>query len=168
MARIQRTATSKTYRDMKAEAGLHNETNDCVVKAIVATTGESYAKVHKLCSEYGRINRKGTSMGRIAKPVLRDLGYKIIVWGYDSHYWADGTLSGIIRSYPGGHSKAYQKITTHHPVRFAKQWSFAKGKSFIALTTRWRHALAIVDGEVHDWTVGRANRIDEMWEIVKV
>ena len=68
----------------------------------------------------------------------------------------------FISRYPGAHSKL-SHVTNHHPERFHKVWK--DGKKYILLNSD--HAAAVVDGEVHDWSKGRAKRCDFIWQIVK-
>jgi len=152
------------------------ETNDCVVMSIALATNTAYEAVLQLCEQYGRKPGRGTNMRRVARPALAHLGFKVIEWRYRSRVVNAPTgnfsdlpndLNTIIRSYPGRHGEVLKSITSHHPKRFQKQWSeFGAGRKFIAVTRS--HALAIIDGEVHDWSVGRALRVNYMWEIVPI
>lgn len=54
-----------------------NETNDCTVRAIVATTGRPYKDVHAALKARGRRNRKG-AYDHQWLPTIEDMGFKYV------------------------------------------------------------------------------------------
>jgi hypothetical protein len=174
MARISASDRnwSMSFREQHQQSAAFNESNDCAVKAVSLATGTPYAKVHELMAKHGREARKGTYWNTIRRTV-EELGFNLEPWSYRYVPFGrsidpvkDRCLTSLIKTYPGRHGEVLKSITTHHPVRFAEQWKFARGKSFIAEVRGGRHVAAIVNGEVHDWTKGRAMRVIVMWEVL--
>lgn len=155
MARVVRTTEPTEYRNARRVSSAMNESNDCAVVAITLATGVAYDIVHSILKKHGRKNRKGTNL-YMMKACLIELGFNYRVWSV-------GERVAVIHQYPGQH-KGLSSITTHHPRRFAKVWA-RQHKNLFFFTSSWRHVLAVKDGEVQDYTVNKAQRIEEIWEI---
>jgi hypothetical protein len=130
-------ARSEAFNSLMVEAYAFGETNDCTVKALVVLTGKSYAEVHAALKAEGRKNRQGASYYQM-QMACRRLGFNMVKrdWRWDHD---------IIATYPGAH-KNLKSVTTHHPVRFAKQWA---GQPNMLLGTHG-HVAAFKDGRIHD------------------
>jgi hypothetical protein len=137
--------SSNTYA--AGHAGFGNESMDCVVRALSIAANKPYADVHKVCADAGRVFGKKTAWsvtGVAAKHF--NLEFVSIANGNTNHDWSDGwkgqmTLMQFVKAYPEG--------------RF-----LVLGK---------RHAVALVDGVVHDWNNSRTkerSRIYRAWKVL--
>lgn len=131
----------------------NGETNDCTVKAIALVTGATYVEAHAALAKHGRKNGKGCCQS-VQNAALRDLGYKLT---------AVSIRDRFISKYPGTH-KNLKSATTHHMKRFNEVW--ADGKTYLVYVRA--HVAAVVDGVNLDWTVGRAKRVLNVFEVNKV
>lgn len=139
------------YLALTQETRLHGEDNDCAVKAVALVTGSSYAVAHFTLKKLGRANKSPTHntlipqalaiLGKTLRPVK--------------------VVEEIVHQYPGVHQNKLQ-ATTHQPARFPKVWK--NGKTYLAYTKG--HVLAIVDGQVHDWTSTKSLRIIRLMEVL--
>lgn len=125
------------------------EDNDCAVKAVAIVTGLSYAEAHKRLAAKGRKARHGTPMHMILAAV-REAGKNITTVQQTS----------ITHLYPGKHASKLH-VTSYQPARFPKAWK--NGKTYLMLTRG--HILAVVDGTVHDWSIGRSLDCITLYEI---
>ena len=112
------------------ESTLKGERSDCAVKAFALVFGVDYEDMHLMFKREGRRNGNGTDT-RISNNVLIKLGHPI--------------ETKMIRGEKG------QKITTGRIGQYLPE-----GK-FLVFTSG--HMLALVDGEVLDWTEGRRHRV---------
>lgn len=158
MARIKKTSFSPDFTALVEEAQAVGEVNDCSVKAVALVTGRPYREVHAAFAAAGRRSGRGTPRN-VSQAALRLLG---VQW----REWSTAEKVAMIRSYParsaGKRARSY--ITTTHWRRFPEAWAPHSGKRLIILTAT--HMLAVVDGEVKDWSVNHALRVDEIWEVV--
>jgi len=138
---------------MVGEAASLNETSDCAIKAIAITTGTPYKEVHARAAALGRKNGEGTHWHIITR-IIHDLGHEL----------KTTKPADFINQYPGVH-KNLKSVTTHHPARFNKVWR--DGKMYIFNCRGGHHVAAVVNGELHDWTVGTASRCIGIYEVVK-
>lgn len=178
MPQIKRIPEPKLYSEMRKKSDAMGETNDCVVIALALATGVSYAKSHEALRLSGRPFRQGTPRHVTEKAAMR-LGFKVNIKdvsaiAYCETRWGDGYYGkvfteigkSIVASYPRAHQKL-KSITTHHPRRFKSAWqAFMGAQSYMLMTTN--HALAVVDGEVQDWTINRSKRVEEIWTFTRV
>lgn len=146
-------AQSKTaaYWSLSEQSAARGEHNDCTVKALAVACNVSYDDAHQALEANGRKHRDGAYFHTI-RAAVEQLGYKLNVID----------PAGIIASYPKPHCDKLKNVTTHHPDRFASVWP--KG-TFLLFPAG--HVAAIVDGQNHDWTRGRANRVQSMYEVVE-
>ena len=150
MPRAKTIGASPIFRDMQSKMISHGEKNDCSVKAVAVVTGVGYEVARHKLEELGRQKGKDVFQGLIHEAV-RQLGKKLTRVNVES----------IIAQYPTAHRNALKNVTTHHPERFNSVWK--DGKTYIAHCSG--HCLAIVDGENHDWTKGRAKRIIALYQV---
>lgn len=150
MATIKATPRTEAFNSLCNETAARNEKNDCSVKAVALVCGVSYDVAHAKMAELGRKSGRGASTTSIELAVIA-LGKKV----------EPVNPKHVIKQYPGVH-KNLQNVTTHHPARFPDVWK--DGKTYLAYIRG--HVLAIVDGVVHDWTVGRAKRVYRIREVV--
>jgi hypothetical protein len=114
-----------------------NETNDCAVRAVAAATDTHYADVHSLMARNGRKPRRGTP-NEISRKVLDILGFKT---QEVTPFFKSKTIRTL------GHELKYRQGT-------------------YLVWTRG-HILAIVDGEVKDFTKGRCHRVRRIERVVR-
>ncbi len=156
MARIKTTAFSPDFSALVNETNAIGEHNDCSVKAIALVTGRSYREAHAALKVAGRRDRGRTPI-RVSAAAIRGLGATLRVW-------TDMEMFRMMDSYPGADVHNNRRaITTHHWRRFATQWAPHRGKKLIIVTNG--HMLAVIDGEVKDWSVNRSLRVREIWEV---
>lgn len=117
----------------------HGETNDCAVKAIAIVANADYDEVHALLKAHGRKDGKGTPWKAIWA-TLKALG----VWVGPEQRMTRG-------------SRLWAKT-----VRYLPRVLPRKGRYLVY--TRG-HILAVVDGEVMDWTEGRRHQPKLCWEV---
>ena len=119
-----------------------NEDRDCSVKAVAIVCNASYEEAHAALKKAGRKNRKGANMPMIVA-AIRSLGAYIEFEGLE----ADKHKGTNQRKCP------VSRIASRLPK---------KGR-FLALTCN--HIVAVVDGEVLDWTEGRRHQVKFTWEV---
>ena len=156
----------KSYEVSRASWG---DANDCGVKAIAAAAGISYDTAHCLAAAKGRVKGKGTSILTI-ESILYELGYKLVNERGEQVDLCVGFRDGFdpkyfISHYPKAH-QILKSVTTHHPERFqnAACW---KGRTFLMMTDQGGHIVCVKNGEVIDWTKGRAKRANKIVEVVR-
>jgi hypothetical protein len=128
---------NEAYTQVKAEAEAMGETNDCVVRAISIAAQLPYNEAHTICARAGRKPRHGMHTRR-AIEVLNQL----------DNYHTDM----IVPRKPGGGRYTVKTIGR----------AFPRGRYVCVVSG---HALAIVDGEVCDWTNGRQHRVKFMFKV---
>lgn len=129
-----------------------NETNDCTVVATAAVCGISYEEAHAACAKFGRKARKGMKRPQYLE-AIKSLGFVV----------ETVSMRDIIAKYPGNH-KNLKSITTHHPARFNNVWR--DGNNY--LLNQKAHVSACVNGELHDWAVGRMKRVIFAYKVTKI
>lgn len=150
MAMIKATPRTEQFNSLCNETVARNEKNDCSVKAVALVCGVSYDVAHAEMAKQGRKNGRGAQTTAIELACIA-LGKRI----------EPINPKHKIAAYPGVH-KNLQNVTTHHPARFPDVWK--DGKTYLAYIRG--HVLAIVDGQVHDWTLGRAKRVYRIREVL--
>ena len=141
---------TEAFKELHAKSKEMGELNDCGVKAVAVVTGMTYEEAHAALKHLGRINGVGSNRSWITN-VIESRGFTVKRIP-NSHF---------ISQYPGVHS-GLQSVTTHHPARFPKP--FAMGVYLMFTTT---HVAACIDGKVHDWSIGRSLRVNDMYLITK-
>jgi hypothetical protein len=157
MARRQKVSHSRAFVEVSDQAKSIGERNDCSIRAITLVTGLPYETVLKEATRLGRKKGAGTPPW-ISKRTLENLGFNVVIWGNQD-------IMALINSYPSPHNRNCRFITTHHPRRFPKAWAALKEERLIMYN--FSHMLAVVDGEVHDWSVNRVLRMKTIWTVVK-
>lgn len=147
---MTRTLTTE-YLSLTKETLIHHEDNDCAVKAVALVTGYSYAVAHSTFKKLGRKDKAPTPKTMIPN-ALALLGKKTR---------PVNVTKEIIHQYPGAHKNKLQ-ATTHQPARFPRAWK--NGKTYLAYTNG--HILAIINGQVHDWTSTKSVRITRLIEVI--
>ncbi len=151
MPRPTRQGSSEVYAAHLTQGRDMGERNDCAVRAVAAATGRPYDEVHAMFKAEGRRDGARTFCN-ITWAVLKQLGFKAEI----------RNPRDTIAQYPGSHARVLRSVTTHHPDRFNKVW--ANGKTYLLFTPG--HVLAVVNGVNHDWTRGRALRVERMYEVL--
>jgi hypothetical protein len=64
------------------------------------------------------------------------------------------------RNYP---RYTYKNLTSHHVANFPEAWN--DGQTYLLQMSG--HVGAVVDGKLHDWTVGRSKHIQGIYRIEK-
>ena len=147
------TPKSSAFVELREKTKALNETNDCSVKALAIVTGLGYEPCHAALKNAGRRDRDGATVKQMRMALLA-LGF---IAKYDREFPSD-----MISTYPQAH-QILKGLTTHHPVRFSKQWADVRP----CLLMQTRHVSAFVDGRVHDWAEGTARRVTEVWFVEK-
>ena len=129
------------------------ENNDCAIKVITLLTGQPYNSVLRAANERGRVPGNGTPWN-----IIMDL---FDLYGYSVKLVEDDEM---LPRKPDG-TLICTTITTHHPKRFNKLW--ANGANYMLLTCRKRHVAAVMDGTLHDWTVGSSKRVNGVYQIIQ-
>ncbi len=155
MSRIHRTSLTEDYQGRTIESDKIGEANDCSVKAISIVCGVPYSEVHALLKGLGRKDRAATPTA-LSRKAITAFGFRIREWGFME-------MKTKIRSYPAPHNDL-RSITTHHPRRFPQAWADCH-PNMIWVTSG--HMLAVKGGVVQDWSINRALRVRQIWEIEK-
>jgi hypothetical protein len=146
---IKKTNMTSLYNELRVDSARFLERNDCAVVAVAAVAGVSYAEAHRALEAQGRRKGQGTYMWQ-TENALKALGKKM----------TQLNLRTFIDQYPGVH-RNLKNVTTHHPRRFPKV--FDPNKRYLFRTAR--HILAVMGGEVNDWTVNRAMQVVTIHEV---
>ena len=152
MPKIERVEHSKDYAAASEKLKAAGDSNFCSPIALAMVTGITASEAAERMSSYGRKLGKGTP-NQIFNKVLCELGFtsKRI------------QTKDMIEKLPRPHCDVLKNLTTHHPRRFPGV--FDPSKKYIAQVNG--HILAIVGGEVKDWSVNRSLRIFALFEIIK-
>lgn len=126
-----------------------NENNDCSVVAMSILTGYKYSTVHALFKKYGRKDRKGTQ-NEVTDKVIKELESKGFV------FEEIRPRQDYIRH---GERQEFGKYSLRTIIKF-----YPKGKYLIHVH---KHALAMVDGKIEDWSKGTMKRVIKMWKVTK-
>jgi hypothetical protein len=148
MAQLIKKQTD-VFLSMCEDAKELGEYNDCTVKALAITTGVPYKKVHAALKSLGRRDGKGATIWQM-RLACEAVGFKMV----------NIPTQNFLEKYPK--SSKLKNITMSHPERFKKVWK--DGKNYIFSTTS--HVAAVVNGENHDWSIGRRFRVSNVYEVV--
>ena len=125
----------------RSAAGFTKETNDCTVRALVNSAGIPYAEAHKLMKKHGRRDRHGATMTSIKNCLMEFNATRVERIGAKWEFEGKG-----------------RKVSLKTFCKF-----FNKGSYYVVLNT---HALAVVDGIIHDSFQNLAGRrIDAVWKM---
>lgn len=149
MPAIKKVSLTTVFSQLNETSAAMGETNDCAVKAVALVANVSYAQAHEALKQRGRKARRGAYTHDIIKAV-RAAGKEVILVDQRS----------IIAHYPSPHCNVLKGLTTHHPRRFNKVWPKGRYLMFVA-----RHVAAVIDGELHDWTVNKAKRVVALYQV---
>lgn len=155
MPRIKRVELPTDYRSLHFESNKLGEANDCAVVAVALACDVSYAAAHARLVELGRKLRKGTRR-TLTENAIRSFGFTV-------RYWSFRERVAMVDSYPEPHRRVLKSITSHHPRRFPAAWANVG----TVLLFSARHVLCFKKGTVLDWSINKALRINEVWEIRK-
>lgn len=147
---IKPVSTSTLYKEVRVGSLEYKERNDCAVVAVAITADVPYAAAHKALEAHGRRRGHGTYMHQTIA-ALQDLGRT--VKAIDP--------KAMMANYPSPHRELLKNVTTHHPRRFPG--AFDPSKLYLLRTAR--HILAVRSGEVQDWTINKAMRVREIYEV---
>lgn len=114
-----------------------NETNDCAVIAVSIVCQKPYDDVHKVFMQVGRKCRRGVSRDMIFRAIK-------IVTGAEPEY-----------------KFAYHEFGKR--VTVSKVGNFLNRGRYVAITRN--HCLAVVDGNVQDWTDGRRHQVQTFMKV---
>lgn len=149
MPAIRKVSYTTVFTQLNETSAAMGETNDCSVKAVALVANVSYAQAHEALKQRGRKERKGAYTHDIIAAV-RATGKEVTLVDQRS----------IIANYPSPHRDVLKGLTTHHPRRFNKAWPKGRYLMFVK-----RHVAAVIDGELHDWTVNKAKRVQALYEV---
>lgn len=114
------------------------ESRDCVVKAVALLTHTSYQDVNRIMlTNRWREPRRGANF-QLYKGIFPYLGFELIQW--QDYLWQ-------------GYGKTVRTFGRN----------FRANKNLLIRTNS--HALAVIGGEVCDWTDGRCHRIKAVYEV---
>jgi len=133
-----------TFDDLRQAQVLHNETNDCSVKALAVSGNMAYAKAHKLCTQYGRKARRGMFGLQIVRMLKAEFNATLL----------DSDQLQRLKKAVG-----VKNLTVNNLPKALKACGYGS-RNVYAMTCN--HALGIRQGEVIDWTDGRRHRIDHV------
>lgn len=159
MAKIAPQTLGAEYKAVlgtKPDGHQENGTVDCAVVAVAVVTGVDYDTAFKALEAAGRVENKPTPR-ELTKKAIEALGFKINELSYLQR-------QEVIANYPGVH-KGLKNLTSHHPVRFGKVWKDMGLTNCLLFSMG--HVAALKDGEVQDWSKGRALRVIGVWVIEK-
>lgn len=145
--------TSGKFLELCKSSREFGENNDCAVKAVALAANVPYAMAHSTLELMGRKRRCGTYTFDTRR-AMKALGYDMVVVD----------PSTFIKQYPKPHCDVLKGCTTHHMDRFHKVW--ANGKTYMIVVPG--HILTVINGVNHDWTQGKAKRVQTIYEIVKL
>jgi hypothetical protein len=127
------------YQKLKESSGQMRENNDCAVVATAVVTQSDYSYAHALLKNFGRQDRKGTNFYSTTKVAIESIGFRLEVV---NPLKADGS-----RYTPKTISKICQD-------------------GFYLCRVKG-HIFAVANGQVMDWTEGRAHRINFIYKVIK-
>lgn len=145
------TTFAPEYNAMRLNSDQKGESNDCAGISLALVCRVPYEVAHAKLKQLGRKDRKGTPTWMSTKAVL-ELGRGCIKVDPRS----------FIEQYPSPHRFKCRFVTTHHPRRFPKAWD--KNRTYLIRVQG--HILAVIGGEVKDWSVNTSKRVWQIWEIV--
>lgn len=120
----------------KEQEGFLNEYNDCAVRALALSTGVTYAKAHGLLKSEGRKDRKGTKLPMVKRSLANLCNESTIA-----------NFQEIVPSTPIIHPVHGYPMNPKFPTLQDTVRKYSTGRYLVIATG---HALALIDGVVHD------------------
>jgi len=117
-----------------------NESNDCVVIAIAIAARMTYEKAHGICEFQGRKKGKGIHTEHVLKH-LKVIGFKI---------------------------EKVKNLRQKNGSRYTPKTIGDRLKRGYYIIRKNRHAIAVVNGVVEDWTSGRQHHIKDAFKITRI
>lgn len=151
----EKKTRTELFNQLQSKSIEHKDSNDCAVKAIAVVTGCSYELAHQMLANQGRKRGCGT-FTRMTHEVIRRLGFKLELIDHMAKraLYSQKTTCGYV----------YKNITTHHFAKFPEAWK--DGNTYLVSTPG--HVLGVIDGTVHDWTVGRSKHLISVYKVTRV
>lgn len=151
MARRQHVSWSPEFLALEDERVKFNETNDCGTKCIALVSGLPYRTVHEKLDSLGR-KRRGPTPWEMFWGCLKEFGVE----------WTDH-LKTVSDRIPARGDGSRRSLTSYSNRRFP--WIFLPDETMILATNS--HVIAVVDGQVHDWSINKSLRINRAVLITK-
>lgn len=146
---------SITYKACVKQQRLNNEDNDCSVKALSIVTNKPYAEAHAALKAQGRKNKRGATVHQILR-ALRTLGFDVV-----NNVPEDLTDAAAVEEWlENSPQHKYNVKTATTATNLPKE-----GRRFLCVTCN--HIFAVTNGVVQDWTEGRRNRVNTVFEVVR-
>lgn len=140
-----------SYHELRKSTFKNGEMNDCTVISLAVSCKIPYDEAHAILKKHGRKDRRGASFW-ITQAAYEELGYEL----------KPVKASEFIEKYPRAHQKL-QTVTPNQVEKFPMAWR--DGKIYVMRVHK--HILTIDNGEVMDWTKGRAHRAHSIYEVIK-
>src|SRR5712664_3230506 len=140
----------------KDQEGFTNEYNDCAVRALALSTDVTYARAHGLLKSEGRRDRKGTKLPQV-KRALANLCNESSIANFQE----------IISSAVITENNRFYGTPVKYPTLQDTVRKYSTGRYLIIATG---HALALIDGVVHDkgQISGPRSRVRNIFKITLV
>jgi len=116
-----------------------SETNDCSVIATAIVCRTTYKVAHQTLFSHGRVNRKGVS-NHVIRQAVKSRGFKVSMAQPDRQ--------------PNG--SKYTPKTVGRRFNRGYYLVFVNG-----------HVLAMVNGEVEDWSQNRRHHVNQVYKVVR-
>ncbi len=116
-----------------------NENNDCVVIAVAIAARMTYEKAHGICEYQGRKNGKGIHTVYVLEH-LKQIGFKI---------------------------EKIKNLRQKNGSHYTPKTIGSRLKRGYYIIRKNRHAIAVVNGVVEDWTSGRQHHIKDAFKITR-
>lgn len=152
MAKLKPIVHSKDYAMASEQFIQQGDKSFCAPLAVALLTDTDVDRVAEIFARLGRKHGHGTYHD-VTMGALGELGF--VAHQLD--------IAAVVASYPKPHCTALKGMTTHHFRRFPE--AFDPSKRYLAITRN--HAVAVIDGEVKDWSVNNTLRIAWLYEIVR-
>lgn len=148
------------FPEYKAEAIRLNETNDCAVRSVAATTGVSYGEAHAALAAAGRKPRQGCTTMQIHH-AIRSLGYRVARLAAQAH---EITAELAIHKNYNVKNLTTRQITMF-PEFFADHLGWSNHSGILLYTDG--HVVGYAGGKVHDFGASRALRVYAIYMVLK-
>ena len=152
MGRPLKVGYSVDFANVNNMSALHNEMNDCSVKAFALISGIPYSQVREAFEKGGRKPRQPTYL-ETEKIALEILGIKKVYFDLEPIMRRMARPDGSVR-----------RVTTYSPRRFPKAW---EGVPPLVMYVS-RHMCCYRDGVVHDWSVNSSLRVYAAYTVEKM
>lgn len=133
-----------TFDDLQRAMSLHNENNDCTVKALAVCRGIPYTEARKICRSYGRRDRDGMRGYQVLRMLSDEFGAERMLYPEMQR----------LRE-----SIGVSNLTANNITKALKRCGYGDAHVY-AMTCD--HAIGIRKCEVIDWTAGKRNVIKSL------